>query len=130
MKELTPATIRRPFARYAHGVEVPRGARLVLTSGQLGIAADETVPVEARAQADLCFAACAAILAEAGMGPADVVRINAFVTDRAHMAAYMAARDAWLADVTRLPASTLVIVSGFTRPEFKVEVEVTAARMD
>jgi len=25
-------------------------------------------------------------------------------------------------------ASTLVIVSGFTRPEFKVEVEVTAAR--
>ena len=38
----------------------------------------------------------AAILAEAGMGPQDVVRINAFVTDRAHMLAYMAARDAWL----------------------------------
>ena len=30
-------------------------------------------------------------------------------------------------DVTRLPASTLVIVQGFTRPEFVVEVEVTAA---
>jgi enamine deaminase RidA (YjgF/YER057c/UK114 family) len=29
--------------------------------------------------------------------------------------------------VVRLPASTLVIVSGFTRPEFLVEVEVTAA---
>ena len=27
-------------------------------------------------------------------------------------------------------ASTLVIVSGFTRPEFKVEVEVTAVRPD
>ena len=27
-------------------------------------------------------------------------------------------------------ASTLVIVSGFTRPEFKVEVEVTAAKVD
>jgi len=25
-------------------------------------------------------------------------------------------------------ASTLVIVGGFTRPEFKIEVEVTAAR--
>jgi enamine deaminase RidA (YjgF/YER057c/UK114 family) len=43
------------------------------------------------------------------------------------MPAYMAARDRWLAGVTRLPASTLVIVSGFTRPEFKVEVEVVAA---
>ena len=52
---------------------------------------------------------------------------GAFVTARDHMAGYMAARDAWLADVTRLPASTLVIVSGFTRPEFLVEVEVTAA---
>jgi enamine deaminase RidA (YjgF/YER057c/UK114 family) len=127
MKMLQPSSIRAPFARYAHGVEVPPGARLVVTSGQLGIAGDETVPEGARAQADLCFVNCSAILAEAGMGPADVIRINAFVTDRAHMAGYMAARDAWLAGVTRLPASTLVIVSGFTRAEFLVEVEVTAA---
>jgi enamine deaminase RidA (YjgF/YER057c/UK114 family) len=127
MKTLNPPTIRPPFARYAHGVEVPAGARLVVTSGQLGIGADEMVPTGARAQADLCFANCAAVLAEAGMGPADVIRINAYVTDRVHMAGYMAARDAWLADVTRLPASTLVIVTGFTRAEFLVEVEMTAA---
>jgi enamine deaminase RidA (YjgF/YER057c/UK114 family) len=129
MKTLNPPAIRAPFARYAHGVEVPPGARLVVTSGQLGIGADDAVPTGARAQADLCFANCAAILAEAGMGPGDVIRINAYVTDRAHMAGYMAARDAWLADVTRLPASTLVIVTGFTRAEFLVEVEVTAAGM-
>lgn len=129
MKMLAPASISPPFARYAHGVEVPGGTRLAVTSGQLALAADGTVPDGARAQAELCFANCAAILAEAGMGPADVIRINAFVTDRAHMAGYMAARDVWLAGVTRLPASTLVIVSGFTRPEFLVEVEVMAARV-
>jgi enamine deaminase RidA (YjgF/YER057c/UK114 family) len=129
MKTLQPDIIRPPFARYAHGVEVPPAARLVVTSGQLGIAADDHVPGDARAQADLCFANCAAILAVAGMGPADVIRINAFVTDRSHMPAYMAARDAWLAGVTRLPASTLVIVTGFTRAEFLVEVEVTAAAL-
>jgi len=129
MRALVPNSIRPPFARYAHGVEVPPGARLVLASGQLGIGPDDRVPPDAGAQAELCFANCAAILAEAGMGPADVVRINAFVTDRAHMAAYMAARDRWLAGVERLPASTLVIVAGFTRPEFLVEVEVTAARV-
>jgi enamine deaminase RidA (YjgF/YER057c/UK114 family) len=28
------------------------------------------------------------------------------------------------------PASTLVIVAGFTRPEFLVEVEATAAKVD
>jgi enamine deaminase RidA (YjgF/YER057c/UK114 family) len=101
----------------------------VFTSGQLGIAVDDSVPADVRAQADLCFAACEAILAEAGFTRGDTVRINAFVTDRAHMADYMAARDAWCSGLARLPASTLVIVAGFTRPEFKVEVEVTAARI-
>ena len=127
MKMLQPATIAAPFGAYAHGVAVPAGLRLVVTSGQLALAQDGSVPAGARAQADLCFANCTAILAQAQMTPADVIRINAFVTDRADMPAYMAARDAWLSGVTRLPASTLVIVAGFTRPEFLVEVEVTAA---
>lgn len=130
MRALDPPVIRPPFARYAHGVLVPAGARLLLASGQLGIAPDDSVPGTAAAQARLCFGNCAAILAEGGMGPADVVRIAAFVTDRAHMAAYIAERDVWLSGVDRLPASTLVIVAGFTRPEFLVEVEVTAARVD
>lgn len=127
MRALGPAAIRPPFAAYAHGVEVPPGLRWVCTSGQLGVTATDGLPDGAYGQAVQCLANCAAILAEAGMGPADVVRINAFVTDRAHMAGYMQARDEWLAGLTRLPASTLVIVSGFTRPEFLVEIEVTAA---
>lgn len=127
MEELTPASIAPPFARYAHGVILPAGARLIVTSGQLGLAADGSIPDAEEAQADICFSNIDAILREAGAGREYVVRINAFVTDRAYMQGYMAARDRWLADVSRLPASTLVIVAGFTRPEFKVEVEVTAA---
>jgi enamine deaminase RidA (YjgF/YER057c/UK114 family) len=95
----------------------------------LGLAANGAVPDGAEAQARLCLGNIDAILAEAGMSAADCVRLNAYVTDRAHMAGYMAARDAWLADASRLPASTLVIVSGFTRPEFVVEIEVLAARL-
>ncbi len=130
MKALNPPSIAPPFGNYAHGISVPADWRLAFTSGQLPLAADGTVPDGAEAQATLCFANCAAILAEAEMSPADTIRIAAFVTDRAHMPAYMAARDAWLGPRDVLPASTLVIVSGFTRPEFLVEVEVTAARPD
>ncbi len=68
-----------------------------------------------------------AILAAAGMGPGDVVRVNAFVTDRAHLSGYMAARDAFLRGVEPPPASTLMIVGGFSRPELLVEVEIIAA---
>ena len=127
MRQLSPASIAPPFARYAHGVELPAGWRIARTSGQLGLAADGTVPDNAHDQARICFGNITAILAEAGMGPADVMHLAAYVTDRAHMAGYMQARDAFLADVTRLPTSTLIIVSGFTRPEFKVEIAVIAA---
>lgn len=126
MRPLTPATIRPPFARYSHGVEVPPGALLVAVSGQLGVDADDVAPEGAEAQARLCFANIAAILAEAGMGAADVLRLNAYVTGREHLAGYMAARDAWVGP--HRPASTLMIVSGFARPEFVVEVEALAAR--
>jgi enamine deaminase RidA (YjgF/YER057c/UK114 family) len=62
------------------------------------------------------------------MSFADIVRINAYVTDRAHMGAYMSVRDRYVA--TPAPASTLLIVAGFSRPEFKVEVEAVAAKVD
>ena len=127
MKELTPNTIRPPFANYAHGVEIPAGWRVVRTSGQLGIAVDEVIPEDAFDQAMICFANITEILALAGMGPKDVAHLSAYVTDRAHMAGYMKARDAFVASAGRLPSSTLMIVSGFTRPEFKVEIEVIAA---
>ena len=127
MKEIQPDDIAPPFARYAHGVEVPVGHRLIFTSGQLGLDADGQVPEAVEAQAEICLGNIDAILRAAGAGREHVVRLNAFVTDRAYMAGYMAARDAWLADVNRLPASTLVIVSGFTRPEFRVEIEAIAA---
>ena len=126
MQALNPRLIAAPFGRYSHGVAVPVSGRLVLTSGQLGLRADGSLPDGALAQARQCFANCAAILVEAGLGPGEVLRINAFVTDRAHFPAYMAARDEFLTGIEVLPASTLVIVSGFTRPEFLVEVELTA----
>jgi enamine deaminase RidA (YjgF/YER057c/UK114 family) len=127
LRHLLPKRVRAPFGRYSHAVEIPAGARWLLCSGQLGISADDQVPEDVEAQAILCFEAIGACLAEAGMSFADVVRINAYVTDRAHMAAYMAVRDRYVMQPP--PASTLVIVSGFTRPEFKVEVEAIAATL-
>ncbi|MEO9573143.1 MAG: RidA family protein [Tateyamaria sp.] len=127
MKSLTPAAIAPPFALYSHGVELPAGVRIVRTSGQLGLAQDGSVPDGSQAQAEICFVNIAAILEEAGMGAEDVCHVSAYVTDRTYMPGYMAARDAFLANATVLPSSTLVIVSGFTRPEFVVEVEVWAA---
>jgi len=122
---LDPKTIPPPFAPYCHGAAVPAGQRLVFCSGQLGIAADGTIPPDCAGQARLCFANVAAILAEAGLGLADIVRINAYVTAREHLADYMAVRNSLFA--APFPASTLMLVSGFAWPEFVVEIEAVAA---
>jgi enamine deaminase RidA (YjgF/YER057c/UK114 family) len=124
-KPLSPATIHPPFSSYSNGVEVPAGQRLVFCSGQLGIDRDGRVPDGAAAQAELCFDNIAAILAEAGLALADVVRINAYVSGREHLRPYMDVRNSRFS--APLPASTLMIVSGFARPEFVVEIEAIAA---
>jgi enamine deaminase RidA (YjgF/YER057c/UK114 family) len=106
---LRPPAIRPPFGRYHHGMAVPAGSRFVYTSGQLGVRADDSVPETVEEQAD-------------------IVRLSAFVTKREDMRRYMSVRDRYVGDP--LPASTLFIVSGFTRPEFLVEIEAVAARLD
>ena len=125
-RALNPATIPAPLARYSHGLLVPAGHELLVTSGQLGAAPDGTIPEDPEAQCVLIFESLGAILGEAGMSFADVIRFNAFVTDRAYFPIYGAVRGRYVEGAAY--ASTLVIVSGFTRPEFKIEVEITAAR--
>jgi 2-iminobutanoate/2-iminopropanoate deaminase len=124
-KPLSPTTIHPPFSVYSNGVEVPEGQRLVFCSGQLGITRDGQIPATAGEQAALAFDNIAAILAEAGLGLEHVVRINAFVTGREHLKPYMEVRNSRFSHP--LQASTLMIVSGFARPEFFVEIEVVAA---
>jgi 2-iminobutanoate/2-iminopropanoate deaminase len=125
MRALSPKSIKPPFARYSHGIAVPAGHRLVFISGQLGLGADDKVPGECEAQADLCFANIAAILAEDRMSMANIVRLNAYVTAREHMQGYMRSRDRQFPGTP--PASTLMIVTGFVRPEFFIEIECVAA---
>lgn len=127
MRPLTPPTIAAPLAHYAHGVELPANARIIRTSGQLGIAANGMVPESVADQAAICFANIKAILAEGGMRVEDICHISAWLTDRADLPGYMAARDTFLNGSGVLPASTLLLVAGFSRPEFKVEIEVMAA---
>jgi enamine deaminase RidA (YjgF/YER057c/UK114 family) len=127
MRPLIPTTIAAPLARYAHGVLLPAGARILRTSGQLGLGIDGRVPESVADQAAICFANIRSILAEGGMRVEDICHISAWLTDRADLPAYMAARDAFLDGTGILPASTLLLVAGFSRPEFKVEVEVMAA---
>ncbi|MFV8816280.1 RidA family protein [Haliea sp. E17] len=120
-----PPGIHPPFGNYAHGIGIEARSRLVMTSGQLGISKNGAIPQDCEAQAELCFDAIEAILAGAGLELDHLVHLRAYVTAREHFPAYMAVRDRRLGG--REIASTLLVVGGFTRPEFLVEIEALAA---
>ena len=109
---------------YHHAVEVPAGHRTLYVSGQIGTAPDGSIPDGIEAQARLVYANMKAVLDEAGMTFADVVKQTVFLTDPAHHSGFAAVRTEVFGG--HKTASTLVYISGLVRPELLVEVEAVA----
>lgn len=127
LRRATPRAIPAPLANYSHATEVPANARWLYLSGQLGIRPDGTIPETCAEQAETCFVNVLAILADAGMGAADLVRLNTYLTDPRDLGAYMAVRDRHVANPP--PASTLVVVQALAQPKLRVEIEAIAAQV-
>lgn len=128
MKRLNPATIAGPFGAYAHGVEIPANARQLHVSGQVGVRPDGGVGDTVAEQSKTVWENIRAILAEAGMDMGDIVKMTAYLIDPADLPDYAAARNAALGDAR--PASTLLFVPVLLKPDWKVEVELIAARVE
>jgi enamine deaminase RidA (YjgF/YER057c/UK114 family) len=126
LTRITPVAIHPPAANYSHATLVPANARWLYLSGQVGIAPDGTIPDDAAAQAEICFANMEAILDEAGMAPSDLVRLTTYLIDAGDRAAYMAVRDRFVGPPP--PASTLVVISALADPRYRIEIEAVAAR--
>jgi 2-iminobutanoate/2-iminopropanoate deaminase len=121
-----PAEVAPPGGRYSHAIEVPGNARLLYISGQVGTAPDGSVPPDLPTQTENCWRNIRAILADAGMGIGDIVKVTIFLTRAEDIGPYREARDRIIGEAR--PASTLVVVSRLVRPEWLVEVEAVAAK--
>ncbi|MEX0809658.1 MAG: RidA family protein [Dongiaceae bacterium] len=126
LKRLNPASIVKPFSNYAQGVSAPAKARWLHVSGQVGAKPDGTIEKGFEAQASRCWSNIMAVLAEEGMGPADIVKNTVYLTNAGDVAKSRAARDAAMQG--HASASTLVVVSALAVPELVVEIEVVAAK--
>ena len=112
-----------PISHYADAV---RAGDLLFVSG--------CVPVDERgelvggddvvAQARQVFGNIGRVLAAAGAGPQDVVKVTVFLTDVDDRPAINPVRREWFGE-TR-PASTLVEVSRLAIPGAKIEIEAVA----
>ena len=125
-KVITPATVPEPLSKFAHGIEIPPGARQVFVSGQVGVDRHGKLGEDIEAQIRNAFENVEAVLEAAGMGLADVVRLNTYLTDADDVGTFRAIRDELLDGI--LTASTLVMVSALVHPAMKVEIECVAAK--
>jgi enamine deaminase RidA (YjgF/YER057c/UK114 family) len=120
----SPDDLPQP-AGYSHVVTIPSG-RLVWTSGQVGMAADGSVPEGWEPQARLAFENVGRALAAGGAGWGDVVKLTFFVVATDELAAIRAVRDEFV-NTAAPPTSSLVAVAGLFRPDVLLEVEAVAA---
>ena len=110
--------------RYSPAVEVRGEARTLYISGQIGVNGAGATPSDFPAQAQQAWDNVVAVLGAAGMGIKDLVKVTAFLTAHDDYAAYTEVRGKVLGD--HKPASTLLIVAGLARAEWKVEIEAIA----
>ena len=101
-----------------------RAGDRVLVSGTAPIWPDGSCDPDPAVQARRCFEIIVAALHEAGAGARDVVRTRMFITDPADGEAIGAAHAEAFGDAR--PVSTMVVVTGFLDPRWKVEIEAEA----
>lgn len=129
LKTSNPPTVAQPAAMYSHSVQIPAGARFLYTAGQVGIRPDGTLAEGFEAQHDQIWKNTLAILADAGMGPEDIVRLNVYSTDPDGLRFLKAHREKYLKP-GHTPASTWVVVKQLAQPGWVVEMETVAAKVD
>lgn len=97
----------------------------ILVSGTAPLEDDgSSTPGDAGAQAERCLAVIVAAIEKLGGSAEDVVRTRQYLIDAADAQAVGAAHGRWFGDIR--PASTMIVVAGLLRPEWRVEIEAEA----
>jgi enamine deaminase RidA (YjgF/YER057c/UK114 family) len=113
---------------FSQAVLVSESAQVLYCSGQTAVGPDGAPPStsDMGEQVTAALTNLRSVLEGAGMGFADIVRLNFYTTDvDALLAAYGAVGEVL---GTNLPAMTVIGANRLAFPELKVEIEATAAR--
>jgi len=131
IKRYNPGSLKVPTKAYSNGVLIPLGvADIMFTTGQLSQNEDGTVhaPDDVEAQTRHIYKRIETILGEADMTLDHIVKAQIFVTNIEDGAIVAKVRDELLS--ANPPASTLLEVSKLLKPEYKVEIEVIAVKLN
>ncbi|MES2972503.1 MAG: RidA family protein [Pseudomonadota bacterium] len=123
---INPASMGGEPGAYSNGILSASPAATLYVAGQIGIDAKGVASPDFEAQTRQTWKNIEAILAEAGMTLKDIVKTTIFLVNPADYPTFVKVRTEVLDG--HKPASTLVYVSALVKPDWKVEIDVIAAR--
>ena len=126
MNRMLNIGVAQKIGTYSDGVAVPADAKWVFVSGTPGMLPDGSYPDGITAQAEQAWKNVLAILAQAGMGVKDLVKVTHYLVRQEDIKDYVVVRARYLGDAR--PASMLLVVPGLVKPEILVEIEACAAK--
>jgi enamine deaminase RidA (YjgF/YER057c/UK114 family) len=128
-RRINPWSWQNPLG-FSQAIETSGESRVLYCAGQTSVDADGR-PLhvgDMRRQIETALDNLETVLAGAGLGLADVVRLNYYTTD---VDVFFAAYDAALTRLAKAgcqPASTLLGITRLALPELLIEIEATASR--
>jgi len=125
---IQPPDVAPPVGAYSQAISTQGAGQTLHISGQVGFDGAGQLAQGFEAQAEAAWKNIVRILAAAGMGPQDLVKVTTFVTDAGHLPLLAPVRTRHLGAAR--PASTVLVVRALARPEWLVEVEASAWRPD
>lgn len=120
-----PAFMPEPVGNYSHVTRVPKGAGLVVTSGQVGTDADGKLPEEMERQTENTFLNIKKLLENEGLSEENVIKVNIWATEQIDWDHLYAEWDRLFE--TAYPSMTIAYVSALGLPELKIEIELWCA---
>lgn len=97
----------------------------IIVSGTAPVEDDgSSTPGGVEAQAERCLAVIVQAIEQLGGSAEDVVRTRQYLIDATDAEAAGRAHGRWFGDIR--PASTMIVVAGLLRPEWRIEIEAEA----
>ncbi|TCO15344.1 enamine deaminase RidA (YjgF/YER057c/UK114 family) [Kribbella steppae] len=124
IEPLNPAILPAAAGNYTHGVQVDGAQRMVFVSGQVPWGNEHgRVPESFEAQCRMVWRNVLAVLAEAGMGVRNLVKVTTYLSDRQFRTLNSKIREEVLGD--HAPALTIIICDIYAE-NWLLEIEAVA----
>jgi len=121
-----PQGIAMPIGDYSHLTIVPKGAELIIPSGQVGVDREGNIPDSVEEQFQISLENIVSLLRSENLDTNGIIKINIWLTEKVDKEVFV--------DIYKKfhkgspPSMTLAYVMALGTPDLKVEVEVLAAR--